>query len=89
MDVTSTWKFSGISTTMSKAMFSISRNMGLRRTNVAQVFDNPVGFDTSDSSGRPMVFGYADEGRYIVVVYEQIDDDMVYPVTAFEVPEMS
>lgn len=62
---------------------------GIAKNDVAQVLDNPVGFDTSDSSGRPMVFGYTNEGRYIVVVYEQIDDDMVYPVTAFEVPEMS
>jgi hypothetical protein len=27
------------------------------------------------------------DGRYITVIYEQIDDDTVYPVTAFEVPE--
>ena len=62
---------------------------GLAKNDVARVFDKPVGFDTSDSSGRPMVFGYTDDGRYIVVVYDQIDEDTVYPVTAFEVPEMS
>ena len=32
------------------------------------------------------VFGYTWDGRYITVIYEQIDDDAVYPVTAFEVP---
>jgi len=34
-----------------------------------------------------MIFGYSLDGRYITVIYEQIDDDTVYPVTAFEVPE--
>jgi hypothetical protein len=27
------------------------------------------------------------DGRFIVVVYEEIDDDTVLPVTAYEVPE--
>lgn len=60
---------------------------GLEKNDVASVFDDPVGFDTSDSSGRPMVFGYTVDNRYIAVIYEQIDEDTVYPVTAFEVPE--
>ena len=62
---------------------------GIAKDDVARVFDNPVGFDTSDSSGRPMAFGYTNDGRYITVVYELTDDDKVYPVTAFEVPELS
>ena len=60
---------------------------GIEKDDVAHVFDHPVGGDTSDSSQRPMVFGYTLDGRYITVIYEQIDDDTVYPVTAFEVPE--
>ena len=32
-------------------------------------------------------FGFTDFGRYIVVVFEEVDDDSVYPVTAYEVPE--
>jgi uncharacterized DUF497 family protein len=62
---------------------------GIEKEDVAHVFDNPVGFSTSDSSGRPMVFGYTIDDRYIAVIYEQIDEDTVYPVTAFEVPEPS
>ena len=54
---------------------------------VAHVFDHPVGFDTSGSSKRPVVFGYTIDDRYIAVVYEQIDEDTVYPITAFEVPD--
>ena len=54
---------------------------------MAHVFDSPVGRDTSGSSQRPMIFGYTLDGRYITVIYEEIDEDTVYPVTAFEVPE--
>ena len=43
--------------------------------------------ETSDSSGRPCVFGYTPDGEYIIVVYEWIDDDTILPVTAYEVPE--
>jgi hypothetical protein len=34
-----------------------------------------------------MVFGYTDDGRYIAVVYLDIDESMIYPVTAYEVEE--
>lgn len=51
------------------------------------VLENPTSTGTSRSSGRPCVFGYAPDGRYIVVVYEEVDTDTVIPVTAYEVPE--
>jgi uncharacterized DUF497 family protein len=60
---------------------------GLDKDDIADVFDHPVGIGTSDSSHRRMIFGYTADGRYITVVYEQVDEDTVYPVTAFEVPE--
>jgi hypothetical protein len=41
----------------------------------------------SESSGRPCVFGYTPDGRYIIVVYEEVDDDTVMPWTAYEVTE--
>ena len=59
------------------------------KDDVAHVFDDPVGFDTSDSSKRPLVFGYTIDNRYIAVIYEEIDEGTVYPVTAFKVPEPS
>jgi uncharacterized DUF497 family protein len=62
---------------------------GIEKDDVAHAFDHPVGQATSDSSQRPMIFGYTLDGRYITVIYEQIDEDTVYPVTAFEVPEPS
>jgi hypothetical protein len=46
---------------------------------------HPVAHDISRSSGRPMVYGFTPDGRYIVVVYEEIDQDTWYPVTAYEV----
>ena len=45
----------------------------------------PVAEDISRSSGRPMVYGFTPDGRYIVVVYEGIDDHTLYPVTAYVV----
>ncbi len=30
---------------------------------------------------------HAPDGRFIVVVYEEVDDETVLPVTAYEVPE--
>ncbi len=54
---------------------------------VEAVLFDPVGHDRSRSSGLPIVFGFTSDGRYIAVVYEQIDASTVYPVTAYEVEE--
>jgi hypothetical protein len=40
----------------------------------------------SRSSGRPCVFGYTLDGRYIAVIYDE-DNGTVIPVTAYEVDE--
>ena len=60
---------------------------GLTQDDVQHVFDNPTGYGVSRSSGEPAVFGYTPDGRYIIVVYCEIDDFSVYPVTAFDVQE--
>jgi hypothetical protein len=54
---------------------------------VDHVLQNFVSSATSHSSGRPCVFGYTPDDRYIVVIYEEIDPDTITPVTAYEVPE--
>ena len=54
---------------------------------VEEVVFNPVDRDVSRSSGLPIVFGFTPNGRYILVVYEQIDDATIYPVTAYDVEE--
>jgi len=49
---------------------------------VLEYYDS-TGF--SQSSGRPCVFGHTPDGRYIIVIYEEVDEDTVVPVTAYEV----
>ena len=39
------------------------------------------------STGRPCCFGYTPGGDFIIVVYEQVDAETIYPVTAYEVWE--
>jgi uncharacterized DUF497 family protein len=59
---------------------------GVSKGEVEEVFDNVTDTDVSRSSGRPVVFGDTRAGRHLMVVYEQVDADTVYPVTAYEVP---
>jgi uncharacterized DUF497 family protein len=61
---------------------------GLGIEDVETVLANPEHQRTSRSSGQPCVFGYTPDGVHIIVVYEQIDDDTIYPITAYEVPEL-
>jgi hypothetical protein len=42
-------------------------------------------FDVSRSSGQPILFAYAPDGRYVDVVYVEVDSDTIYPITAYEV----
>jgi uncharacterized DUF497 family protein len=60
---------------------------GLSKDDVEQVLCNPLKTAFSRSSGRPMAFGYTDWGAYIGVAYEEVGEDSVYPVTAFELEE--
>lgn len=62
---------------------------GISMEDVEEVMFNPVDQDFSRASGYPITFGYAIDGRYIAVVYEQVDDTTVYPITAFEVEDES
>jgi uncharacterized DUF497 family protein len=59
----------------------------LTTDDVEYVLENPVSTGTSRSSGRPCVFGHTPDGRFIVVIYEEVDAHTVLPVTAHEVPE--
>jgi uncharacterized DUF497 family protein len=59
---------------------------GVTKEEVEEVFQNPTDFDTSRSSGRPIVIGDTSTGRQLLVVYEDVDATTVYPVTAFDVP---
>lgn len=52
-----------------------------------EVVRDPLGTGKSRSSGLPVAFGYTSDGRYIIAVYEMVDQSTVTPVTAYEVHE--
>ena len=58
----------------------------ISKAEVEEVLENATDEDVSRSSGRPVVFGDTSAGRHLMVVYDEIDEDTIYPVTAFEVP---
>ena len=59
---------------------------GVSTDEVEEVLQNAVDDDVSRSSGRPVVFGDTSAGRHLMVVYEEVDAETVYPVTAYDVP---
>jgi uncharacterized DUF497 family protein len=60
---------------------------GLTIEDVEHVLENPIREETSRSTGRPCCFGYTQGGDFIVVVYEPVDGETIYPITAYEVSE--
>ncbi len=60
---------------------------GLTPEQVEAVICDPLEKTTSRTSGRPVVTGYTPDRRLILVVYEEIDEVTVYPVTAYDVEE--
>jgi uncharacterized DUF497 family protein len=54
---------------------------------VEEVLAAPVSEGLSDSTGMPAVWGYVPDGRFIIVVFEEIDADTIRVITAYEVPE--
>lgn len=59
---------------------------GVSKEEVEEVIENATDEDVSQSSGRPLVFGDTTSGKHLAVVFEEIESDTVYPITAFEVP---
>ncbi len=60
---------------------------GLSAADVEHVLRNRIDTLISRSSGRTIAVGYTPDGQHIAVVYEQIDDITVYPVTAYPVED--
>ena len=60
---------------------------GLTVADVEHVLENPVNEGISSSTDRPCCFGYTPGGDFIIVVYEQMDSDTIYPITAYEMAE--
>lgn len=59
----------------------------LTKEEVEDVLANPERRSTSHSSGLPLVFGTTSTGRYIAVIFQEIDADTAKPVTAFDIGE--
>jgi len=59
---------------------------GISKEEVEEVLQHATDVDLSRSSGRPVVFGDTGAGRHLMVVYEMVDADTVYPITAYQVP---
>ena len=53
----------------------------------AEVVCNPDRVEASRTSGQPVAFGYTSTGKYLACVFELLDDDTVYAITADEPEE--
>ena len=53
------------------------------------VFENFEDEGISNSTGRPIRFGYTRADRHIIVIFEWLDDEqiLVLPMTGFDAPE--
>lgn len=60
---------------------------GITKAEVVEVLGSPVTREESRSSGRPVAIGMTSTGRTVLVVYEEIDEDTVYPVTAYDLED--
>jgi len=60
---------------------------GITKAEVVEVLTQAEICEESRSSGRPVAIGAASTGRTILVVYEEIDEYTVYPVTAFNLED--
>ena len=54
---------------------------------VEAVLASPVSEGHSTSTGLPAVWGHVPDGRFVIVVYDEVDADTVRVITAYEVPE--
>ena len=54
---------------------------------VEHVLLAPTSTGVSRSTGLPVLWGYTPEGRYVIVVYEEVEEATVRVITAYDVPE--
>jgi uncharacterized DUF497 family protein len=60
---------------------------GVSQDEFEEIVCAPGRIHVSRTTGRPTAIGTTVEGRLLVCVYEQVDDDTILPVTAFEPDE--
>lgn len=59
---------------------------GVTKEEAEDVFAHATDMDVSRTSGLPVIFGDTSAGRHLMVVFEEIDANTVYPVSAYDVP---
>ncbi len=60
---------------------------GVSQEDFEHVVCSPSSEGYSRSSGLPAAWGHTPDGRYIMAVYEELDEVTILPVTAYIVPE--
>ena len=60
---------------------------GISPDDFMHVARNPVKTGYSRSSGLPAAWGYTPDGRFIIIVYDELDELTLLPVTAYEVTD--
>lgn len=60
---------------------------GISQDDFEHVVCQPRSKGYSHATGLPAVWGHTSDGRYIMAVYEELDETTILPVTAYEVPE--
>ena len=60
---------------------------GVSQDDFEHVVCHPSSRGYSRSSGLPVAWGYTADDRYIMAVYEELDQISVLPVTAYQIPE--
>ena len=60
---------------------------GITKAEVVEVLTRPETREESLSSGHPVAIGATSTGRTILVVYDEIDEDTLYPVTAYDLED--
>jgi hypothetical protein len=59
----------------------------LTMVEVEDALADPEGRAISRSSGLPIILGTTSTGRFIAVIFQEIDNDDAKPVTAFDIEE--
>lgn len=59
---------------------------GVSPEEVEEAIQNAVDADVSRTTGLPVLFGETAAGRQLLVVYEIVADETIYPITAYDVP---
>lgn len=54
---------------------------------VEYVLLNATDEGVSRSTGLPVVWGYTQDGRYTIVIFQKLEEDLIRVITAYEVPE--